>query len=133
MSIFVADDPELAVLRVDLAWPLTLTSTSDLASIGGIANATAALERRMIARRGSLPHRPQYGNDWDEYLNIPSGSLEEAGVIQARTLQQLQRDPRVANASASVDQQDSGDTYVSAAVTLRNGATVTPSSILAAA
>jgi hypothetical protein len=98
---FVDPDIELDALKEDLAWPLVLSTAGDLAAVRGIPNVESALVARAITGRREIPHRPQYGTDWEDLQNGPSIE-EESATLEARLLEQYQRDARVESVTVTV-------------------------------
>lgn len=121
-SIFTVDDPDVALFGEDLAFPFALTGTGDLATVSGQDNLVAALTDRAITRRGEIPHRPNYGVDFDEFQNAPAIE-EEYVLLQARLLEQYLREDRLEAVTVDVvpDPSNSGDTQVYVRGTVRNG------------
>lgn len=105
MSNFLEPDPELAILKEDLAWPLTMTPNGDLAKVRGLGNLASAVSRRLITGRGHLEHRSEYGIDYDEFQNAPN-LPEIHAVFEARTLEQMSRESRLQDVRVTVTADD---------------------------
>lgn len=90
---------DLSLRATDAALPVT--ATGDLALLGGPANTTAALERRLVSRAGELVHRPAYGARLVGALEARSHPALHADVAQSARRACL-ADPRVADARARV-------------------------------
>lgn len=99
--IFVTGDPSIDILRVDIAWPFSLTSTGDLATVEGEENLESALLSRAIVSKGEVPHRPLYGA-FDENKQ---GALSDDTTFaeqRADLLAQYNREDRVTNVKVTV-------------------------------
>lgn len=83
-------------------------SNGDVDRISGIANVKSALFRRLITKKGSLTHRPDYGVGMQSYLNAPN-SLENQRSLAVAIKEQFERDIRVKQVlgmRATVDDTD---------------------------
>ena len=120
MSRFTESDPTVASLKRDIAWPLRLTATGDLATVAGLPNVVAAIARRMTSRRGTLVHRPLYGVDYNALANAPTGDVT-LGLLQARQLEQMKREPRVSDTTVSTSQDFIGDTTAKVTTLVQTG------------
>lgn len=110
MGVFLEDDPIVAALGADLAWPLALDGNGDLAEVSGFENLLSALPLRAITPRGSVPHRPLDGFNNEEFQNGPMAE-EENAVIQARMLEQYgEREDRLTAISIEIAETVEGDT-----------------------
>lgn len=104
--LFIDADPVLEVLKRDLAWPWRLDSRGDLATVAGLENLEAALEHRAITGKAEIPHRPEYGIDWDDMQAAPN--VEETwSTLEARLLDQYSRERRVEEVRVDVSEDPS--------------------------
>jgi phage baseplate assembly protein W len=86
-------DPYGTDLALTAQGDLTASGQGDLALVSGIANALAALERRVQTPVGSLVLDPTYGSRVPDAIGLPSG---QATALRAYATQALLQDPRVA-------------------------------------
>ena len=96
------DDAELRLFGRDLVHngvDYVLTSTGDIATIGGVVNAVAALERRLIG--SPLPWNPSYSPNSREYVDGAQGT---ATTLRGRLIRQGKRDDRVQSITATFDE-----------------------------
>ena len=106
---FLDPDPEIQLLREDLAWPLDLDSGGDIASVSGLDCLEADLVGRAATRRGEILHRPDFGLENDEDQGGPLFD-EVLALTESRLLEQYTRDPRIDSMMVSVveDPEDPG-------------------------
>jgi hypothetical protein len=100
--LFIDPDPVVETLKQDLAWPWRLDSRNDVVTVSGVANLEAALEHRAITDVGEIGHRPEYGIDWDDMHAAPNVEGTWA-TLEARLLDQYERELRVENVKVDVD------------------------------
>lgn len=80
---------------------LPVTATGDIALSQGRANVHRAILRRTVVSPGSLVHRPNFGAGLRDLLEMPATPTDRARMA-AKIKQQVQQDPRVLEASATV-------------------------------
>jgi hypothetical protein len=129
--LFVDPDPEIDLLREDLAWPFDLDETGDLRGVSGIPNVESAMTARAITGKREIPHRPNYGLDVEDLQGGPNCE-EENSALEARLLDQYQRDPRIENVrvDVAVDEAEPADTVARARATLVSGQEATAEVVL---
>ena len=120
---FTDPDPELQLLREDLAWPPTLGSTGDLTTLRKLDNLEAAVVARAATTRGEIIHRPDYGlEDGGQSHGQPLFDEDLAG-IEARLFDQYTRETRLQSVSVSVaaDTETDGDVVATLRAVARSG------------
>lgn len=86
----------LEIYRKDLACngDFVKTASGDLDAIQGVENVRQALFGRLVASKGSLIHRPDYGVGIKDFQNSIS-SIQKQMQLSNRIVEQFSRDPRV--------------------------------------
>lgn len=116
----VDDDPELALLGEDLAWPIALDG-GDLATVRGEDNLLLALTTRATTGRGEVPIFPLDGVDLEDFQN-GVGAADERSALEARLLEQYLREDRIDSVTVDAgDGTEVGDTDVRIVAALRSG------------
>lgn len=85
----------------------------DLAVVGGPENARGAVERRVVS--GPLPHRPDYGDIAEEFVDAPESLLD---ALRGRLERQARLDPRVIDARLAARAKNDGNVYIEGNVVL---------------
>lgn len=112
--------PSADPLGIDLAWDANLQDVDFSRLLGGRANLAAAIARRLITPRGALWYDPTYGFDLREYLK-ESLTPETIYEIETLTAQECEKDPRVLEAQAEVQEVARGVVRVAVQVATQNG------------
>lgn len=105
------------VYGVDLIWDgrdFIEGADGDLATVSGLANAQAAIQRRI--RGSGLPWAPDYGPNLDSYVDGPALGQ---GTARGAIIQQILRDDRVTSAKASVRTDETDPTKVYFDITVK--------------
>jgi hypothetical protein len=130
--LFVEPDPVLDALKEDLAWPFAMDPNGDLRVVGGLQNLESALVGRAITGRGEIPHRPSYGIDFEDLQNGPSVA-EEHAVLEARLLEQYEREDRIEDGvtvTVARDESEPGDTIATINAHAKTGQDVSAEVVL---
>lgn len=112
---FLDPDPEMQLLREDLAWPLDLATDGDLATVAGLDCLEADMVGRAATRRGEILHRPDCGLESDEDQGGPVFE-EVLALTESRLLEQYTRDPRIDSMTVTVAEDSDGSGVVNARI-----------------
>jgi phage baseplate assembly protein W len=100
--------------RVDFAFTddFQVSPTGDLDTVSGLVSMRAAILRRLLTKKGSLAHRPDYGIGLGDFQNAPM-TLAMKRQLAQRIADQLPRDPDISSVeSVSVTAEDNDPSNV---------------------
>lgn len=99
------------------------TASGDFVQVSGIDNVKQRLMHRLMTRKGSLIHRPDFGVGIKDYKNAPL-TLSVQQSLALRIKQQMLLDPVVTEVTRVSVKKDGDSIFITASMTIEGHGTL---------